>query len=335
VNSWWHPVGETNDRQHIDEEIRPMSRKIAVIQNPPVLLDLAATLERAVASIGQVAREGAELAVFPEAFLPGYPTWIWRLRPGGDMALSGEIHERLRRNAVDIDGGALSPIAEAAAQHGVTVVCGMHEIDKRYSGSTLFNTVVVVGPDGTLLNRHRKLIPTNPERMVWGRGDASGLRVVDTPVGRIGCLICWENYMPLARYALYAQNMDMLVAPTWDCGEGWLATMRHIAREGGCWVVSLATALHSTDIPAEFPERDKLFGNDEWLCDGGAVVFEPFGGPIAGPLNRRQEILYAEIDPQRAARARRSLDVSGHYARPDIFSLAVDRSVMPPVEFSD
>ena len=312
-----------------------MSRKIAVIQNPPVLLDLAATLERAVASIGQVAREGAELAVFPEAFLPGYPTWIWRLRPGGDMALSGEIHERLRRNAVDIDGGALSPIAEAAAQHGVTVVCGMHEIDKRYSGSTLFNTVVVVGPDGTLLNRHRKLIPTNPERMVWGRGDASGLRVVDTPVGRIGCLICWENYMPLARYALYAQNMDMLVAPTWDCGEGWLATMRHIAREGGCWVVSLATALHSTDIPAEFPERDKLFGNDEWLCDGGAVVFEPFGGPIAGPLNRRQEILYAEIDPQRAARARRSLDVSGHYARPDIFSLAVDRSVMPPVQFSD
>jgi nitrilase len=294
-----------------------MSRKIAVIQNPPVLLDLAATLERAVASIGQVAREGAELAVFPEAFLPGYPTWIWRLRPGGDMALSGEIHERLRRNAVDIDG------------------CGMHEIDKRYSGSTLFNTVVVVGPDGTLLNRHRKLIPTNPERMVWGRGDASGLRVVDTPVGRIGCLICWENYMPLARYALYAQNMDMLVAPTWDCGEGWLATMRHIAREGGCWVVSLATALHSTDIPAEFPERDKLFGNDEWLCDGGAVVFEPFGGPIAGPLNRRQEILYAEIDPQRAARARRSLDVSGHYARPDIFSLAVDRSVMPPVKFSD
>jgi nitrilase len=312
-----------------------MNHKIAVVQKPPVLLDLEASIDRAVKSIREAAEAGAELAVFPEAFLPGYPTWVWRLRPGGDMALSGAIHDRLRKNAVDIEAGGLSAITEAAAQYGVTVVCGMHEIDKQYSGSTLFNTVVVIGADGRLLNRHRKLLPTNPERMVWGRGDASGLRVVETPVGRIGCLICWENYMPLARYALYAQNMDILVAPTWDCGDGWLATMRHIAREGGCWVVSLATALHSKDVPGDFPERARLFGDEEWLCDGDAVVFEPFGGPIAGPLHRSQEALYAEIDPERAARARRSLDVAGHYARPDIFSLSVNRSAMPPVLFSD
>ncbi len=313
-----------------------MTDKIAVIQKPPVLLNLQATIERAVQSIAEVARQGAKLAVFPEAYLPGYPTWVWRLKPGGDMALSGAIHERLRSNAVDIDGGGLAPITEAAAEHGITIVCGMNEIDRRYSGSTLFNTVVVIGPDGKLLNRHRKLLPTNPERMVWGRGDASGLRVVDTPVGRIGCLLCWENYMPLARYALYAQNIEVLVAPTWDCGDGWQATMRHIAREGGCWVVGLATALHAGDVPQDFPERDRLFANkDEWLCDGDAVVYEPFGGPLAGPLHRKPDVLYAEIDAARAARARRSLDVAGHYARPDIFSLTVNRAVMPPVAFSD
>ncbi len=312
-----------------------MPHKIAVIQKPPVLLDLEATMARAVASIDEVAKAGAELAVFPEAFLPGYPTWVWRLKPGGDMALSGEIHDRLRDNAVDIEAGSLAPIAEAAREHRITVVCGMNEIDRRYSGSTLFNTVVVIGPDGRLLNRHRKLMPTNPERMVWGMGDASGLRVVDTPVGRIGCLLCWENYMPLARFALYAQNLEVLIAPTWDCGEGWLASMRHIAREGGCWVVSLATAMHSRDIPDDFPQRDKLFGTDEWLCDGDAVVFEPFGGPVAGPLHQKQEVLYAEIDPARAAHARRSFDVAGHYARPDIFQLNVNRAAMPPASFSD
>ncbi len=312
-----------------------MKHKIAVIQSPPVLLNLEASLGRAIASIEEVAAQGAELAVFPEAFLPGYPTWVWRLTPGADMALSGEIHARLRSNAVDIDGGGLAPLAEAARHHGVTVVCGMNEIDRRYSGSTLYNTVVVIGPDGNLLNRHRKLMPTNPERMVWGTGDASGLRVVDTPVGRIGCLICWENYMPLARFALYAQNLEVLVAPTWDCGEGWLATLRHIAREGGCWVVSLATALQASDVPEDFPQRERLFKTQEWLCSGDAVVFEPFGGPIAGPLHRKQEVLYAEIDPERSANARRSFDVAGHYARPDIFQLSVNRTSMPPVNFSD
>lgn len=234
-----------------------------------------------------------------------------------------------------MERGDLVPLQGAAAEHGVTVVCGMTEIDGQYSGSTLFNMVVVVGPDGGILNRHRKLLPTNPERMVWGRGDASGLRVVDTPVGRIGCLICWKNYMPLARFALYAQKLDILVAPTWDCGEGWLASMRHIAREGGCWVVALATALHARDIPVSFPERDALFGNDDWISDGDAVVFEPFGGPIAGPLHRVQDVLYAEIDPARAGAARRSLDVTDHYGRPDIFNLTVNRAVMAPVTFAE
>ena len=309
--------------------------KVAVIQKPPVLLDLAKTIETALASIDEAARNGATLLVFPEAYLPGYPTWIWRLRPGGDMALSGEIHARLRENAVDLARGDLQPIQDAAARHGITVVIGMHELDSQFSGTTLFNTVVIIGPDGALLNRHRKLMPTNPERMVWGMGDASGLKVVETPVGRIGSLICWENYMPLARYALYAQDIDIYVAPTWDTGESWLATMRHIAKEAGCWVIGTATAMQGNDIPADFPERDKLFTADEWINDGDAVVVKPMGAVAAGPLKREKAILYADIDREAARRARRSLDVCGHYSRPDIFSFAVDRRPLTPVQFSD
>jgi nitrilase len=312
-----------------------MSVKVAVVQRPPVLLNRSATIERAIDYLEEAAGQGASLIIFPEAFVPGYPTWIWRLRPGGDMALAGEIHSRYRENAVHIAAGHLDPLREAAARTRSTVVCGITEIDGEFSGTTLFNTVVVIGPDGALLNKHRKLIPTNPERMVWGRGDASGLRVVDTPAGRIGCLICWENYMPLARFALYAQNMDILVAPTWDCGDDWLASMRHIAREGGCWVVSTATAIQGKDVPDDFPERDKLFASDDWLCDGGAVIVRPFGKVEAGPLNREKSILYGTIDRDAAPRSRRSLDVAGHYSRPDIFHLEVNRTPMPPVAFRD
>lgn len=312
-----------------------MTIKAAVIQKPPVLLDRTKTIEAALASIEEAAANGASLLVFPEAYVPGYPTWIWRLRPGGDMALSGELHARLRENAVDLARGDLQPLQDAAARHGATIVIGIHELDSTFSGTTLFNTVVVIGPDGKLLNRHRKLMPTNPERMVWGMGDASGLKVVDTPAGRLGALICWENYMPLARYALYAQDIEIYVAPTWDTGESWLATMRHIAKEAGCWVIGTATALQGSDIPADFPERDKLFTPEEWINDGDAVVVKPMGAIAAGPLKREKGILYAEIDREAARRARRSLDVCGHYSRPDIFSFSVDRRPLTPVQFSD
>lgn len=312
-----------------------MTTKVAVIQRPPVLLDRKKTVESILISIEESVAEGASLLVFPEAYIPGYPTWIWRLRPGGDMALSGEIHQRLRENSVDLDGGDLQPVQDAAAKHGVTIVLGINERDSQFSGTTLFNTVVVIGPDGVILNRHRKLMPTNPERMVWGTGDATGLRVVDTPAGRLGSLICWESYMPLARYALYAQGMDIYVAPTWDSGDSWLATMRHIAKEAGCWVIGTATALQGSDVPGDFPERDTLFDPEEWINDGNAVVVKPGGAVFAGPLMREKGVLYADIDKEEARRARRSLDVCGHYSRPDIFSFSVDRRPLRPVTFSD
>jgi nitrilase len=313
-----------------------MSTRIAVVQQAPVFGDRAATFERAVNALREAAQSGAQLVVFPEAFVPGYPAWIWRLRPGGDMALTEQLHARLLANAVRIADGDLAPLREAAQQHGVTVVCGVCELDTQFSRGTLYNSVVVIAPDGALLNRHRKLMPTNPERMVWGCGDASGLRVVDTPCGRVGTLICWENYMPLARAALYAQGVEILVAPTYDEGERWIASMQHIGREGGCWVVGAGCAFRGRDVPDSLPGKAQLFANgDEWVNGGDSVIVAPGGKIAAGPLHQEHGVLGAEIDLERAGIARRSLDVAGHYARPDIFRLQVNRQPLAPVEFSD
>src|SRR6476661_3983284 len=179
------------------------------------------------------------------------------------------------------------------------------------------------GVVGTILNSHRKLVPTNPERMVWGYGDARGLRVVDTEIGRLGGLICWENYMPLARYALYAEGVEIYVASTWDSGDTWLATMRHIAAEGRCWVIGSGCSLHTNDVPADFPERDRVFADDGWLNPGDSVVVAPGGAIVAGPLHEEHGLLIAEVDASRSAPGHRTLDVAGHYGRPDVFQLTI------------
>lgn len=309
---------------------------IAIIQRPPVLLDRDATLDLAVRSVAEAAAAGAALVVLPETFIPGYPSWIWRLAPGRDGALIGQLHARLLANAVDLGAGELDPLREAARARQVSVVCGLNECDRRHGGGTLYNTAVLIGPDGALLNRHRKLMPTNPERMVHGLGDASGLRTANTPLGRVGTLICWENYMPLARYALYADGLEIYVAPTYDSGDGWLSTLRHIALEGRCWVLGSGTVLRGRDVPADFPGRAQLFADpDEWINPGDSVVIDPQGQIVAGPLRREEGILYAEIDRARVAPARRALDVSGHYARPDIFELHVRRSPAAAVRHTD
>ncbi|MGH6639031.1 MAG: carbon-nitrogen hydrolase family protein [Polaromonas sp.] len=308
--------------------------KIAIIQRPPVLLDRSATLDRAVQSVGEAAAAGASLIVLPESFIPGYPSWIWRLAAGKDSTLIGQLHAQLLAGAVDIADGDLNGLCEAARRHSITIVCGLCECERRGAGGTLYNSVVVIGADGKLLNRHRKLMPTNPERMVHGFGDASGLRTVDTPAGRIGSLICWENYMPLARYALYDQGVQIYVAPTYDSGDGWVSTMRHIALEGRCWVIGSGVVLRGSDIPKDFPGRAQLFPDpDEWINDGDSVVVDPQGRLAAGPLRREAGILYADIDIARVAPARRTLDVTGHYARPDIFELRVHRAPAAPVRY--
>ncbi|MET0378175.1 MAG: carbon-nitrogen hydrolase family protein [Spongiibacteraceae bacterium] len=308
--------------------------RIAVVQRPPVLLDRSRTIADAVTSIREAAGNGARLVVFPEAYIPGYPAWIWRLRPGGDMALAERLHSQLLANAVSLDGDDLARVCEAAKKHKVTVVCGINERDAEFSRGTLYNTVVMIGSDGSVLNRHRKLMPTNPERMVWGFGDASGLRVLDTDCGRIGALICWENYMPLARCALYALGVEIYIAPTYDSGDKWIGTLQHIAREGGCWVVGSGMAFRSSDIPESVPGKSELYPDpDEWINPGDSVVIEPGGKIAAGPLRREIGILYADIDLERVGIARRSLDVVGHYSRPDVFQLHVNTKALKPVEF--
>jgi nitrilase len=249
------------------------------------------------------------------------------------MALSEKLHAALLDNAVTVGSDQLAPLQEAAREHRVTVVCGMSERDGAFSRGTMYNTVLVIGPEGSVLNRHRKLMPTNPERMVWGMGDASGLKAVDTPCGRVGALICWENYMPLARYALYAQGVDIYIAPTYDSGECWMATLQHIAREAGCWVVGSGCAFRASDLPASMPGRDALYPNrDEWVNKGGSAIVAPGGKVVAGPMTAELGILYADLDPALIANARRSLDVAGHYARPDLFQLRTNVAAAKPAE---
>lgn len=309
--------------------------RVAVVQHPPVMLHRAETVARAVSLIEEAAADGARLVSFPEAWVPGYPEWLWRLRPGDDWELTAEIHGLLLENSVDLRVGHLDPILRAARRLKATISIGINERDSEFSRATLYNTVVIVGPDGEVLNRHRKLMPTNSERMVWGQGDASGLRVVDTPGGRVSTLICWENYMPLTRFAIYGQGPELYLAPTWDSGDGWVASMRHIALEARCWVLGNGTAMRGRDIPVDFPHRGDLFPDLEaWFNSGDSVIVAPYGEIVAGPLHDSHGILYADCDIRRVGIARRTLDVAGHYSRPDVFRLEVSCGRRPPVTYA-
>ncbi len=308
--------------------------KAAIVQYPPVFLDLERTLEHAVRHIEEAAGLGAELIVFPEAWFPGYPIWVQRARPEGDLDMVVALVSRLQDNAVDLASDDLAPVRAAAREHGVVVVAAHQEIDRAHSG-TIFNSVAIIDADGTILNNHRKVMPTLGERMVWGFGDASTIRVVETAVGRVGALLCWENLMPLARYALYAQMPEIYVAPTADVGEGWQASMQHIARESCAYVLAGSTSWRLGDLPDDVPFRDRLVDDEEaWISPGEAVVYEPFGPAIAGPMRRERGLLVAELDLEKCRLPRSWFDVTGHYARPDLFRLEVDTAPQSPVRFS-
>lgn len=312
-----------------------MSR-VAIVQTAPVFLDKTETVALAVSRVEVAAKEGAQLVIFTESFIPGYPAWIWRLRPGVDWNVSEQLHHRLLSNAVVMESDDLDPLYRAASEHRVTIVCGIEERDSQPGSATLYNSVIVIGPDGRLLNKHRKLMPTNPERMVWGFGDASGLKVVDTPAGRVGTLMCWENYMPLARYALYAQGVELYIAPTYDSGDDWISSLQFIAREGCCWVIGCGNFMRGRDIPDDFVDKDSLYPDaDEWVNPGDSVVIAPGGEIVAGPMRQEQGLLVCDIDLQKAAIAKRALDVTGHYSRPDIFKLKVNTKPQSPVQFED
>ena len=234
----------------------------------------------------------------------------------------------LMDNAVTIPSPSVDRLAMIAEKHGVWLVIGVEEREPH--GYTIYNTVSYFSPEGRLVDHHRKLVPTGSERTVWGMGDGSTLRVVDTPLGRIGGLICWENYMPLARFHLYAQGVDVWLAPTLARGDGWVATMQHLARENRMYVVGVNPVLHVDQIPADFPNRERLAPpafvkeNGPWIEPGNTVIVGPSGALLGGPLREAEETLIAEVDLTEVAAARRFMDPTGHYNRPDVFRLLVD-----------
>lgn len=302
----------------------------AAVQAAPVFLDREATVAKAARLIAEAADEGAGLIAFPEAFVPAYPDWVWRTPPWADGP--GNWYGRLLDQAVTIPGPSTRQLGRAARAAGAYVSIGVNEL----AGTTLYNTQLWLGPDGDVLGAHRKLMPTGGERLVWGYGDGSTMPVLDTPIGRLGGLICWENYMPLARYALYAQGMEVLVAPTWDNSDMWVPTMRHIAKEGRIHVIGVTHCLRGSDVPDTIPGRDQLYGgDDDWLARGNSCIVGPDGDVLAGPLEGVAGIVLAELDLDRARAARRQFDPVGHYARPDVFQLRVDRRPTPAATFTD
>jgi nitrilase len=303
---------------------------IAAVQAASALMDRTATLDKAVELIAKAAAGGSRIVVFPEVFIPGNPIWT-DTRPIWDG--DGAWYAMLVDQAVIVPGPVTDRLGSAARDAGVYLVMGVDEREPH--GATIYNTILYFGPDGALLGKHRKLMPTGSERTVWGMGDGSMLPVIDTPYGRLGGLICWENYMPLARFHLYASGVDIWVAPTLDGGDGWVATMRHIALEGRCYVIGVNPCMHLDQIPAGFPDRDRVWrpreGNDQWVEEGNSVIVDPTGTILAGPARHEETILTAEIDLSAVHAARRYFDPVGHYHRPDIFQLTVDTRPRPAV----
>jgi nitrilase len=306
--------------------------KIAVVQAAPVVLDREATVSKACELIAEAGRNGARLVVFPEAFIPTYPDWVWRIPPSRHRMLA-DAYAELLEQSVEIPGPVTEDLSRAARQAGVYVAMGLNERNAQASNASLYNTLLYVGPEGDLLGKHRKLVPTAPERMVWAQGDGSTLEVYDTPLGKLSGLICWENYMPLARYSLYAWGVEIYLAPTWDNGEPWLSTLRHIAKEGRAYVVGCSIAMRKQDVPDRFEFKAEYYSEvGEWINKGDSAIVGPDGKFLAGPLNSEEGILYAELDPRQMRGSKWNLDVAGHYARPDVFRLTVNTEDRPLID---
>jgi nitrilase len=296
--------------------------RVACCQVEPVVLDRGRTLDKLAETVAAAAGEAAELVVFPETFIPAYPSSRWaKALAGWEEPGAKEAFALLARESIAVPGPACDRLAEIAREYEVWLVTGVNEVDPERPG-TIYNSLLYHAPDGTLALHHRKLVPTNHERLVWGQGDGRGLRAIETPLGRIGGLICWENYMPLARFALYESGVELYIASTADDGDSWQPTLVHIAREARAFVIAPSHFQRAAAYPDDFPLRAWLDGVDV-LGRGGSAILGPDGSYLAGPLYGEEGILYADLDRARLLEERQRFDPAGHYHRPEILKLEV------------
>ncbi|MBI4537505.1 MAG: carbon-nitrogen hydrolase family protein [candidate division NC10 bacterium] len=313
-------------------EKRPSSLKVAVVQAAPVLFDREATTEKACRLTAEAGGRGAQLILFPEAYIPCYPRGLSFGVTVGDRRPDGRhTWQAYWDGAVEVPGPVTAALGDAAQRAEAYLAIGVIERDSRLSGGTLYCTLLYFGPDGRLLGLHRKLKPTAAERLIWGEGDGSTLTVIETPFGRLGGLICWENYMPLARMAMYAKGIEIYLAPTADARDTWQATLRHVACEGRCFVLGCNQFVTKAMYPPGLAGIQDLATAPDILCRGGSAIVSPLGDLVAGPLYDREGVLFAELDLGEVPRSRFDFDAVGHYARPDVFRLIVNERPTPPV----
>jgi nitrilase len=287
------------------------------VQATPVVLDADATVDKACGLIEEAGAEGARIVALPEAFVSLYPSSRWAHACATFSSAAAELHRRMWGSAVDVPGPLTDRLGAAARRAGAWVAIGVNERDSSRPG-TLWNTLVWLRPDGDLAGRHRKLLPTLHERVVWGMGDGDDLGVHQTPMGRLGGLICWENFMPEARRALHRAGVDFYLAPTADDRDIWVSAMRTFAFEAGAFVLSPVQYLRRDDFPADFPLADELSACPDELLQGASLIADPWGNLLAGPVSGSETIVYADCDPAAIIAARRVFDTCGHYRRPDL-----------------
>ena len=300
---------------------RPVT--VACVQVEPVVFNREATLDKVATLAAEAAGAGAELVVFPETFVPVYPSSLWaRAFAGWAAPGAKETFARIAQGSVAVGSPAERRLGEIAKANGVWLVTGVNEVEAERPG-TIYNSLLYHAPDGSLALHHRKLVPTNHERLVWGQGDGRGLHAVETGFGRVGGLICWENYMPLARFALYESGVEIYIASTADDGDAWQATLVHIARESRAFVVAPCHFQRASAYPDDFALRELIDGVDT-IGRGGSAILAPDGSYLAGPLYDAEGILYAELDPARVLEERQRFDAVGHYSRPDVLGLTLN-----------
>ena len=301
------------------------SFKIAAAQAAPIFLNKEKTIEKACKLIRQAGEKGAKLIVFPEAFIPGYPDWVWVV-PNSKSKMLNDLYSELVNNSVTIPDKSTDKLCKSAKESKINVIMGLHERNSESSNSSLFNTILFINEKGEIGGKHRKLIPTGGERLIWAQGDGSTLNVFDSPIGKVGGLICWENLMPLARQAMYNGGAQILASPTWDKSNKWLQSLQHIAREGGMFVIGSCMAIRMKDIPDRYEFKKYYPEGRDWINSGNSCIINPNGEFIAGPSEMKEEILYAKIDMEDIIKSKRMFDVAGHYSRPDVFNFKVKRA---------